>query len=155
EIARQILDLVVQRAANFAEVVRQPVAHRQVEVGDSLEAEAVVDSLLVGFADYVEIAKGVTDRFELARLETRGRQHLALVVLEQRHAAVVESAVKSAHPILHRMRALKRMLAQKRKQIDFALQFVLALDLVQAEQKLALGGFEQVVGVDRSLRDTG
>ena len=52
------------------------------------------------------------------------------------------------------MRALKRVLTQKRKQVDFALQFVLALDLVQPQQKLALGGFEQVVAVDRSFRDT-
>src|SRR5208282_1438062 len=62
EIPRQVLDLVVQRAANLAEVVRQPVAHRQVEIGDSLEAEAVVNSLLVRLADHVQVAERVADR---------------------------------------------------------------------------------------------
>src|SRR5208337_657754 len=62
EIARQVLDLVVERAANLAEVVRQPVAHAQVQVGDSLEAEAVVNSLLVRLADHVQVAERVADR---------------------------------------------------------------------------------------------
>ena len=141
EVSSQVLDLVVEGAANFPEVVRQPVAHRQVQVSDSLEAEAVVDSLFVSLADHVQVAERVADRLELARLHARGREHLAFLVLEQRHAAVVEVAIEAAHPILHRMRARERVLAQKRQQIDLALQLVLAFDLVDPQQKFALGGF--------------
>ena len=84
-----------------------------------------------------------------------GMQHLAFMKPEHRDALVVEVAVETAHPILHRMRAWERMLAQERQQIDLALELVLALDLVHPQQEFALGRFEHVVAVDRTLGDTG
>src|SRR5579864_5119832 len=74
---------------------------------------------------------------------------------EHRNALVIEVAVVAPHPILHRMRAWKRMLTQEAQQIELALEFVLALDLVDAEQKAALRGLEEIVAVDRTLRNRG
>ena len=45
------------------------------------------------------------------------------------------------------------MFAQKGQQVDLALDLALALDLVDPQQEASLGGLDQVVAVDRTLRN--
>src|ERR1700680_2749275 len=71
EIARQVLDLVFERPRDFAKIIRQPIAHRQVQVRDALEAEAVIDTLLVAFSNYMQLAERAADRLQLTRPQPR------------------------------------------------------------------------------------
>ena len=45
------------------------------------------------------------------------------------------------------------MFAQKGQQVDFALDLALGLDLVDPQHEASLGGLDQVVAVDRTLRN--
>src|SRR5262249_32886036 len=122
EVSRQVLDFVVEGPADLAKVVGQAASYVQVQIGNSFEAEAVVDSLLVGLADDVQLADRAADGFQLRELELLGGGNPALLILEQRHALVVERAMVAAHAILHRMGTRESVLAQKGQQIDFALE---------------------------------
>jgi hypothetical protein len=102
----------------------------------------------------VQLAQRATDGLELGRLEALGMQHLALMKTEHRNAFMVEVAVITAHPILHRMRAGERMLAQEAQQIEFALELVFTLDLVDAQQKASFSRLQQVIAIDRTLGNT-
>ena len=82
-------------------------------------------------------------------------QHPALMKAEHRDAFAVEVAVVTAHSILHRMGAGKRVLAQEAQQVELALELVLALDLVDTQKEAALRGLEQVIAIDRTLGNAG
>src|SRR5262249_38139071 len=111
EVSGQVLDFVVEGSADLAKIIGQAASHVQVEIGNSFEAEPVVDSLLVRFSDHMQLADGVADGFQLRELELLGCGDPALLILEQRHALVVESAMVATHPILHRMGTGKSVLA--------------------------------------------
>jgi hypothetical protein len=53
------------------------------------------------------------------------------------------------------MRTGERVLAQEREQIDLALDLAFGLDLVDAQEVAAPGGFYQIVAVDRAVGDAG
>src|SRR5207247_3536743 len=87
------------------------------------------------------------------RAQTLGRHDPPFVVAVKRRALALALAPVPAHPVLQRMRTRKGMLAQKGQQVDLALDLALGLDLVDAQQEASLGGLDQVVAVDRTLRD--
>src|SRR5208282_3693552 len=121
---------------------------------DSLEAEAIVDALLVALADHMQLREHAAGGLELARTQPLGGHDPALLVFVYRDALGAEVAIEAALAILQRVGARESVLAQKAEQIDLAPKLVLAFDLVDPGQELSLGGLKQVIGVDRALADS-
>ena len=78
QVAVQVVDLVVQSPCNPAEIWGQPVAHVVVEIRDPLEAEAVVDALLVALADNMQFGQGAAYDFELSWTAARAARSSGL-----------------------------------------------------------------------------
>ena len=49
----------------------------------------------------------------------------------------------------------ERMLAQEAQQVELALELVLPLDLIDAQQEASFGSLEQVIAIDGTLGDAG
>src|SRR5262249_1178896 len=122
-------------------------------VGDALEAEAVLDALLVAFADGVEVGERVPDVLELAGRDAIGTEDVAVVVAIHREALATRLAVVAPLPVGQRLRTGEVVLAEEEQQIELALHLELALPLVDAQQMTSARRLEQVRRVDGPVGD--
>src|SRR5581483_2661181 len=153
EVVAKILDFVVERAHDAAKVRREAVADRRVELGDALEAEAVVDRLLVVPPDRVQLREDAAGVFELGEREPLRAHRLPVDPPVDRQALAPRLAVVAPLAVGDRLRAGKAVPAQEEQQLELPLDVELALHLVDAQQVTPPGGLEQVVRVDRSGGD--
>src|SRR5713101_73600 len=105
EITSKVFDFVFQRAGNFAEVIGQTPFNGDVKVGDAFEAEPIVNSLLIAFADDVEFAERAADGFQLRWPQARNWRHAPLDIAEKRQALAVILTVNAPHTVLLWVRA--------------------------------------------------
>src|SRR5437667_81543 len=122
EVVLQVVDLVVERAYDALEVRRQPPAHLAVEARDPLEAEAVLDPLLVALADGVQIGEHASDVLELRGADALRAQHVAVVIAVDGEALAARLAVMVSLAVGERLRAREAVLAGAWAELRLALR---------------------------------
>src|SRR5215468_3194172 len=148
EVVLQVLELLVEGADDLLEVVRQAATHAGVDLGDAVEAEAAVGTLLVGLGDEVQVGQDSTDILELGGAQILGVDTVPVDVPVHGKLLAVPIATVAAPAVGERYRARKPVLAEEQEKVD------LALDLVDLYDEFAADRFQEVVGVYRSLSNS-
>src|SRR5262249_19251747 len=148
EVVLEVVDLVVERARDALEVRRQATPDLAVEVRHALEAEAVLDALLLAFAGRGQVRQPGADVLELCARQTGGVERAAVVEAVHGETLPAGLAVIAALAVGERLRAREAVLAQEEEQVQLALHLELALHLVDADEAFSAGGLDEGVGVD-------
>src|ERR1051326_452163 len=107
---------------------------------DFSEAKAVVDAFFISPADQVEIGERMTDDFEMRRRQLLDRHLEAVDVFADRSELAMKLVIIAAFFTPPRLRPGTALFAEEKQQLEFLLDFELALDLVDFQKKLSAFG---------------
>src|SRR5689334_12664030 len=104
------------------------------------EPKAVVDAFFISPADQVEIGESMTDDFEMRRSQLFDRDLDTVDIFADRSELAMKFVIIAAFFISQRLRTGTALFAQEKQQLEFLLDFELALDLVYLQKKFSAFG---------------
>src|SRR5690349_20437680 len=121
EVVREIVDLVVERSRDPLEVRGEATTNLAVQVGDTVEAEAVLDTLLVALADRVQVRERAPDALELRARHAVGAERMAVVPAVDGETLPGVLAIVASLAVRERLRAREAVLAEEEEEVELAL----------------------------------
>ena len=106
----EVFHFLVERPRNLLEVARQLFSNIPVELEDPLEAESVLDTLLVALADQVKSCELSPDAFDLTQSELARIESITFDVSIERDTLATQLPILAALAIREGLRAGKRVL---------------------------------------------